>query len=96
MQDEIIVSNWGIVHKDDFYLSDEWAETFPEEVKDAKKLLKEDDLFVGYIVPAVTFAIYSTMDAFQVFINGAGEVILHCESAVIDRKQEYRAEYDMS
>ena len=92
----ILVTDWEKVDSDDFYLTPEWArlQDFDEQVKSAKKLSKQDKLYVGYIVPAVNYAIYREMDAQQVFINEDMDIVLECESAVIGNNHEKRIEYN--
>jgi hypothetical protein len=93
MNDLILCTNWEKVEKDDFYLSKDWEK---EEggVKEARELQKDGNLFVAYLVPAKSLAIYKTMDASQVFINKEGDAILNCESAVIDSEFTERWEYN--
>lgn len=98
MEEYIIVSNWEQVDADDFYLSDDWAKSEGEdEVAKAKALQEDERLYVAYIVGAVNFAIYRQMDADKVFINAEGDVILHCESGIIDSSDawDYREKYSM-
>lgn len=91
----ILVSNWEQVDKDDFYLSDEWSKHEDiDNIKTARKSQKEGNLYIAYVVDAKNYALYSQMDADQVFINGDDDIILHCESAVIDNKHCHRIEYD--
>ncbi|MDD5098597.1 MAG: hypothetical protein PHD31_02695 [Candidatus Pacebacteria bacterium] len=92
MNNLILVSNWEKVDKNDFYLSDKWNKKMGG-VKEAKELQKNNDLFVAYIVEAKNYTLFSQMDASQVFINKDGDVILHCESAVIDDKHDFKTEY---
>jgi hypothetical protein len=91
----ILVSNWEKVENDDFYLTDEWKEREEiENIKEARKLQKEDNLFTAFIVKAKDYALYSQMDADQVFIDKDGEIILRCEGAVINNNHIFRTEYD--
>ncbi len=95
MNNLIIVSNWEKVEKDDFYLSEKWLK---EEdnicMKEAKRLQKKGNLYVAYIVDAKNYAIYSQMDANQVFINLDSDVILHCESAIIENNHTHRQAFE--
>ncbi len=92
--DYVVVTDWEKVEKDDFYLSKDWEEEYPEEVKQARELQEEGKLFVAYIVAAVNFAIYSQMDAAQIFIDRGGNEILRCETAIINREKMTRWEYE--
>lgn len=90
----IMVTDWEEVNKDDFYLIKEWYEKGGKEnVISAKKLQKEGKLYVAYIVPAVHYAIYTQMDAQQVFIDDEGKFALDCESATISNNHSKRWEY---
>lgn len=99
MADYILATDWEKVKSDDFYLSDDYLEVNKTNnnkfEKDLKNMVKNDNLFIGYIVPAVNYAIYKTMDAQQVFHNEDRVVILHCESAIInsDMKEVWKYEY---
>ena len=90
----ILVTNWERVEADDFYLSDDWKSESKERIKAAQKLQAEKNLYVAYIVPAVSYAIYTQMDAQQVFINNDMDVVLDCESVVIENKHDKRIEYN--
>ena len=79
----IIVTNWEKVKKDDFYLSKDWEEDYPEEVKRARELQVRTNLYIAYRVPAVSYALYSQMDAEPIFINHDGDFILRGENEVI-------------
>jgi hypothetical protein len=87
-QNEVIVTNWEKVEKNDFYLSKDWAKENADGVKAARKLQKEGNLFVAYTVPAVNYCVYRQMDAFQIFIDEEGNEIMDCESAIIEDKQK--------
>ena len=94
MDNLILVSNWEQVDKDDFYLTDEWKKRVDEEdtktIIQARDLQRNGKLFIAYIVDAKNYAIYRHMDADQVFINSDSDIILHCESAIIDNKHDHR------
>ncbi len=93
----ILVSNWEQVEKDDFYLSDEWGKDEYgrlDNTREARDLQRENDLFFGYIVKAIDYAIYAQMDSSEVLINSSGEVIVNCETQVIDNDHEYKVEYN--
>ena len=84
-RDFIIVTNHDPVEKGNFYLTDEdWAKEYPREVKKARRLQKEGKLFLAYRVAAVTFAVYSQMDAHEIFIDDENNTVMECESEVID------------
>lgn len=91
----ILVTDWERVDKQDFYLTDEWSDHTGdhEAVQKARELLGEGKLYVGYIVKALDYAIYTQMDASQVFINDDMDVVLACETAVISNDHTKRVEY---
>lgn len=91
----ILVTNWEAVDKDDYYLSKDWIENGGKEnIKEARKLQKNDELYEAYIVNAVDYAIYYQMDARKVFINSDMDVILNCESAIISNGMEKAIKYE--
>jgi hypothetical protein len=93
--DTIIVTDWELVERDDFYLSKEWAKnTSKEEMKEARRLQKEGKLYIAYEVGAVHYAIFTQMDASQVFIDNDCNIVMSCESAVIsnDHKERWEGE----
>lgn len=92
----VMVTNWEKVDADDFYLTDEgWAENLhPDNLKQAKAMQVDGQLYIGYIVPAVHYAIYKQMDARQIFINKDGEQQLSCEGVVIGNEHSHAEEYD--
>lgn len=94
MDNTILVSDWEKVEKDDFYFSREW-EVKEDNVKQARKLQKENNLFIAYLVDAVSYAIYSQMDAQQVLIDRDANIVLHCESAVIGNSHQHREKIDL-
>jgi hypothetical protein len=76
--DFIIVTNNDPVDANNFYLTDKkWAEDNPKEVKNARRLQKEGNLYFAYRVAAGTFACYSQMDAQELFIDGEGETAIN-------------------
>ena len=85
MEDFVIVTDWEEVESDDFYLTDDkWAEYIDEEtVKESKELQEVGNLYIGYIVTAKNYVLYSQMDSEQVFIDREGNVIMHCEGCII-------------
>jgi hypothetical protein len=97
MNNLILVTDWEKVENDDFYLNDKkWSknEGVDDLVEKAVELQKEGKLYVAYIVNAVNYAIYTQMDADQVFIDNDGYVVLNCESAVIENNHKHREEYN--
>lgn len=95
MEKLIIVTDWEKVEADNFYLSDDWTKHEEKEnIKSARKLQKENNLYLAYIVSPLSYAIYTQMDADQVFIDNDLNVILHCESAVINNDHQKRVEYE--
>ena len=94
--DYIMVSNWDKVDKDDFYLSDDWLEEIgsKKRQRELKHMAKEGNLFEAYVVPAIHYAIYSQMDAHQVFINEDGDEVLSCESTIIGHDHRERWKYN--
>jgi len=96
MDNLIIVTNWDKVDKDDFYLSDKWKDEAGEDsLKQAKELQEKGELYEAYIVRAVDYAIYGQLDSDQVFVNDDCDVIVNCESQVINSDHEHRAEFTM-
>lgn len=91
----ILVTDWEKVDFDDFYLtSEDWAVNCnPDSLQQAKELQENDNLYIGYVVSAVHYAIYIQMDASQVFIDGDGNEIMSCEGAIIDNRHQSRFEY---
>jgi hypothetical protein len=91
----ILVTNWEKVEADDFYLSDDWAKNEDiENIEEARKLQKEDNLYRAYIVDAKNYAIYWQMDADEVYVNNDMDIILRAESSVIGNEHAKRIEYD--
>lgn len=98
MSDYVLVTDYEKVEPDDFYLSDDWLKSecpcnmTPEQVRE---MANEGNLFDAYVVSALNYCIYVQMDAGHVFIDADGDVILHCESAIIGNKHENCVQYDM-
>lgn len=88
----IIVTDWEKVEADDYYLSKEWAEHTGEDLKEARKLQKQGELYVGYLVDAKNYAIYWQMDADMVLIDSDCNIIVFGESHVIGNNHEHREE----
>lgn len=89
----ILVSDWDLVEKDDFYLSTVWEKPEDiESIKRARELQEQGQLFHAYIVDARKYAIYYQMDADKVFINEDADIILHCETAMINNNHKHRQE----
>lgn len=88
MKDMIVVTNWELVDEDDFYLSKDWANKEEKKYKHIKKLHKQAELFIAYEVPALSYALYNTMDAHKIFIDGSGNKVLDCESHIINNDFE--------
>jgi len=87
MTDMLVVTDHEEVDKDDFYLSSAWTENVGKDVmREARKLQREGRLFVAYEVPAVSYALYSQMDARKVFINDSDDIVMQCEGEVIGNK----------
>lgn len=94
-RDFIIVTNHDPVDANNFYLTDKkWARDNREEVKNARKLQKEGNLFFAYRVAAATFACYSQMDAQELFIDGDNNTVMECENEVISNDFHTRWEDD--
>lgn len=93
MSEMIVVTNWEKVDKDDFYLSKEWEENQGNRTK-LRKMAREGELFIAYVVPAIDYCIYGQMDASQIFIDMNNEEVLHCEGVVIDNKHEHKWKYE--
>ena len=95
MDNLIIVTDWEKVDEDDFYLTKEWEENGgKDEVKQAKRLQKEGNLYVAFVVDAKKYATYRQMDADQVFITNDSDIILTCESSIINNGMKHAEEYD--
>ena len=95
--DYIIVTDWEKVSDDDFYLSNEWSHSenkYTANIKKARKLQKNNELFYAYIVNASIYAIYRQMDASQVLVNDDCDVVINCESAIINNNHEHREIYN--
>ncbi len=92
--DYVMVTDWEEVDPNDFYLSKEWEESKGQRKK-LKKMAEEHKLFIGYVVSAQNYVIYSQMDAHQIFIDEDGTELLSCESVVIGNDHEHREAYNM-
>src|SRR3990167_9588724 len=93
----ILVTDWEKVEADEFYLTNEWLKkqnVSGESSKTLRELQKSGILYIGYIVKALDYCIYSQMDADQVIINSDMDVMLNCESAIIGNDHEKRMEYE--
>lgn len=92
MTDMILVTDWEEVEPDEFYLEDQWlVDNFgytKKEAHELREMAKNKELFIGYVVPAKSYAIYMQMDAQQVFIDKNREIRVHCESDVIGNEHE--------
>lgn len=86
----IVVTDWEEIEVDDFYLSDEWISEIgsKENQKELKEMAENNKLFEAFLVDGSDFAVFIQMDAHKVFINEDKEIMLHCESAVIDNDFE--------
>ena len=92
---DLIVTNWEEVEKDDFYLTKDWEkEVGKDNIKRAKELQKEGKLYIAYVVNAKDYCIYGKMDSDQIFIDGEQNEILRCETQVIGTKFEDKFAYD--
>ena len=90
MNNLILITNWEKVDKTDFYLTDKWKENEDiKNMKHARKLQKENDLYYAYIVDAVSYAVYREMEAEQVLINSDADIIIRCESNVIGNNYKH-------
>ena len=95
MENLILVTNWEKVEKDNFYLTDDWKENEDiESIRNSRELQKDGNLYLAYIVNATSYAVYTEMDADQVFINSDAEIMLRCESAIIDNNHKHREIYE--
>lgn len=95
LKDLIIVTNWEKVDKNNFYLSNDWANhESMENIQEARKLQKKGLLYVAYIVSAVNYAIYLQMDADQVFVNDECDIILYCETGIIDNNHQHKKAFE--
>ena len=93
--EHVMVTDWDKVDIDDFYLTDdEWAKSVdPETLARAKELQAEGHLYFAYVIPAVHYVIYHTMDSAQIFIDEDGDEIMSCESEIIDNTHKQHFEY---
>lgn len=56
--ENVIVTNWEVVDKNNYYLTTDWAQNCePNQLKKAKKLAKEGKLYKAYEVSAVKYCI---------------------------------------
>ena len=98
MEDYVLVTSHDKVDVDDFYLTDEkWLKNNPPSdlsPDELRQMAKDGELFEAYIVPALQYCIYRTMDAQQVFINLDDEVVMLCEGAIINNDQKDCWEYN--
>ena len=93
--DYVMVTDWEEVDVDDFYLSEEWTSGAGEEnMVRAKELQAAGQLYIGYVVLAVHYAIFGQMDSSQIFIDRDGDEIMTCEGAVIDSPKKQAFEYE--
>ncbi len=94
-KDYIMVTDWDLVEKDNFYLTKDWEENGGKEnVEEARKLQKENKLFYGYVVEAKNYALYYQLDANEIFVDQDGNEILSGESQVIGNDHKHREEYE--
>lgn len=92
----VMVTDWERIDADDFYLTDEWAENLhPDNLRQAKALQVDGQLYIGYVVPAVHYAIYNQMDARQILIDEYGDEVMSCEGVVIGNSHQKAFEYDL-
>jgi len=94
MEKFILATDWEEVPTDDFYLSKEWNED-EKQKKEAKKLARNKKLYYAYIVSALDYCLYVQMDSNQVFIDDDMNIILLCESAIINNGMRKVIEYEM-
>ena len=92
MTDMLLVTDWEVADEDDFYLEDEWLIKAmgytTKEAHELREMAKNKQLFIGYEVPAKSYALYSMMDATQVFIDRNRDVRVRGESCVIANNHE--------
>ena len=94
MENLIVVTNWEKVEKDDFYLTDEWIEEAGEKnIKLARKLQENNELYYAYIVDVKNYALYSQIDSHQILIDLGKNEIISCETEVIDTDHIDKWEY---
>jgi len=92
----IVVTDFGVVDINDFYLIDEsWIESNGiEDIEELRELAKNDELFYAYEVDAENYAIYQQMDAGQVFIDIDDGIRMICEGEVIGNKHKHAFKSD--
>jgi len=97
MADYVIVSDYEKVSPDSFYLTDEWLKTECPclTAQQIRAMAENGELFEAFIVGASTYCTYQRMDAHKVYIDRDGDVVLHCESAIIENDHLRREKYGM-
>lgn len=80
----IVVTNHEKVEADNFYLTDEWKDEDKDRIEHARELQKEGKLYYAYLVKSVDYALYQQMDSDEVFIDNNDDIVLYCESQIID------------
>ncbi len=86
----IHVTNWEKVSVDDFYLTDsDWTKGI-ENIKDLIALAENGELFVAYEIEGDDYAVFHTMDAHQILIDSDCNVLMRCETSVIETEHEER------
>lgn len=92
MDNIIMVTDWEKVEADNYYLSKDWAKHTGEieGVKQAQKLQKQGNLYIGYYVKATDYAVYWQMDSDQIFIDIDGNEVLRCETEIISNNHKHR------
>lgn len=86
----IVVTDWEEVEVDDFYLSDEWISEIgsKEKQKELKEMAENNEIFEAFLVDCCNYAVFQQMDSQKVFIDSSRNILLHCESTVIDNDHE--------
>ncbi len=93
-QKYVLVTDWEHVAGDDFYISYKYTGEEKETIKEARKLQREGKLYYGYIVEALAYCVYYQMDSHAVLIDKDSNVIINCESSVINNQHKHREEFN--
>ena len=64
-----------------------------ENIKLARKLQKNNELFYAYVVDAKDYVLYSQIDSHQILIDLGKNEIISCETKVIDTDHIDKWEY---
>lgn len=94
MENYILATDWELVEKDDFYLSDDWKEEDKDTKEKAKKLAGFERLYRAYICNPVSYCVSNQIDANEVYINNDFDIIIRCETTIINTNMQKCIEYN--